>query len=240
MKTKRFCWILLLNLLVLTAGAEPYETVVLKNGSVLEGYISVQHPGKDIIFFAEKATVYIPVKQVKSVLEYDIEIETLSDPWKAWVGDNPLLVKTVRGSKFLQMTDIILVETPLYSNWNVVPRKVRILEKGEVIKYLDFTPNSYYLDWKDIQAIKRAPRATTDLTGLIDVVALRTGEKYEGQIIEQIPGERIRLLKNDGIVEVINAGQIAFQQKKKLNPNQSLFEQSPLLDVVCIKIPVSL
>ena len=77
---------------------------------------------------------------------------------------------------------------PLYSNWNVVPRKVRILEKGEVIKYLDFTPNSYYLDWKDIQAIKRAPRATTDLTGLIDVVALRTGEKYEGQIIEQIPG----------------------------------------------------
>lgn len=35
MKTKRFCWILLLNLLVLTAGAEPYETVVLKNGSVL-------------------------------------------------------------------------------------------------------------------------------------------------------------------------------------------------------------
>ena len=221
MKTKRFCWILLLNLLVLTAGAEPYETVVLKNGSVLEGYISVQHPGKDIIFFAEKATVYIPVKQVKSVLEYDIEIETLSDPWKAWVGDNPLLVKTVRGSKFLQMTDIILVETaendtvvldsavvretntPLYSNWNVVPRKVRILEKGEVIKYLDFTPNSYYLDWKDIQAIKRAPRATTDLTGLIDVVALRTGEKYEGQIIEQIPGERIRLLKNDGIVEVI-------------------------------------
>lgn len=73
------------------------------------------------------------------------------------------------------------------------------------------------------------------MTGLIDVVALRTGEKYEGQIIEQIPGERIRLLKNDGIVEVINAGQIAFQQKKKLNPNQSLFEQSPLLDVVCIK-----
>lgn len=65
MKTKKFCWILLLNLLVLTAGAEPYETVVLKNGSVLEGYISVQHPGKDIIFFAEKATVYIPVKQVK-------------------------------------------------------------------------------------------------------------------------------------------------------------------------------
>ena len=40
MKTKKFCWILLLNLLVLTAGAEPYETVVLKNGSVLEGYIS--------------------------------------------------------------------------------------------------------------------------------------------------------------------------------------------------------
>ena len=111
MKTKRFCWILLLNLLVLTAVAGPYETVVLKNGSVLEGYISVQHPGKDIIFFAEKATVYIPVKQVKSMLDYDIEIETLSDSWKAWAGDNPLLVKTVRNSKFLQMTDIILAET---------------------------------------------------------------------------------------------------------------------------------
>lgn len=54
MKTKRFCWILLLNLLVLTAGAEPYETVVLKNGSVLEGYISVQHPGKRYYLFCRK------------------------------------------------------------------------------------------------------------------------------------------------------------------------------------------
>lgn len=146
MKTKRFCWILLLNLLVLTAGAEPYETVVLKT-ALCSKVIFLFSIRERYYLFAEKATVYIPVKQVKSVLEYDIEIETLSDPWKAWVGDNPLLVKTVRGSKFLQMTDIILVETaendtvvldsavvretntPLYSNWNVVPRKVRILEK---------------------------------------------------------------------------------------------------------------
>ena len=104
--------------------------------------------------------------------------------WKRKVTENDTVV--------LDSAVVRETNTPLYSNWNVVPRKVRILEKGEVIKYLDFTPNSYYLDWKDIQAIKRAPRATTDLTGLIDVVALRTGEKYEGQIIEQIPGERIR------------------------------------------------
>lgn len=58
MKTKRICWILLLNLLVLTAVAGPYETVVLKNGSVLEGYISVQHPEK-ILSFLQKRQRFI-------------------------------------------------------------------------------------------------------------------------------------------------------------------------------------
>lgn len=83
--------------------------------------------------------------------------------------------------------------------------------------------------------IKRYERSALDLTGVIDVVELCSGNVLEGQIIEQLPGKQVRLLGNDGIVEVIDLKQIAVQKKKKLNPNQPLSEQSPLLEIVCTK-----
>lgn len=62
--------------------------------------------------------------------------------------------------------------------------------------------------------IKRYERSALDLTGVIDVVELCSGNVLEGQIIEQLPGKQVRLLGNDGIVEVIDLKQIAVQKKK--------------------------
>lgn len=265
MKNIKLCLCIILSLLCSgVIWGKPYEKVVLKNGSVLEGYMSVQRPGKDMVFMAEKATVYVPSNLVRSVVDHEFDLASLGTKWKEWAKANPLVIKMNNKKELLTLSDLVLkdkieidpdtttattdsamlaLKKPAKNkiNWNVVPRRVRILEKGAVIKYLDYSSNTYYLDWNEIEAIERDKRSKIDLNGLIDVVELRSGETMEGQIIEQTPGKQVRLLKDDGIVEVIDAKQIVLQKKEKLNPDQSLFEQTPLIETVqkqdgqCIK-----
>lgn len=238
--------------------AESYEKIVLKNGSEFEGYIAVQHPGKDVVFIAEKALVYIPSEFVRSIVNYDLELNSLSTEWQEWAKANQSLLKTVNKKDYLVLSDLMLQDKkemesdtivtqkdsveviPKISvqksfSRDIVPHKVRILEKGAVVKYLDFNSNSYNIDWNEIQTIKRNKRPQTDLTGLVDVIELRSGEKFQGQILEQIPGKQIRLQREDGIVEVIDFKQISLQKKVKLNPGQSLFEQSSLMDIILLE-----
>lgn len=229
---------------------KPYEKIVLKNGTELEGYISIQYPGKKVTFMSEKAMVYLTSSVVESISSYDSEWSALPSEWQHWADENPASVKTVGGKKYLTLSDIVMRTEPdqpdtlvakkdsvdPYRNIREVPpRGVKILEKGAVIKYLDFAKTFYDIPWEDILMIKRYERSALDLTGVIDVVELCSGNVLEGQIIEQLPGKQVRLLGNDGIVEVIDLKQIAVQKKKKLNPNQPLSEQSPLLEIVCTK-----
>jgi hypothetical protein len=53
--------------------------------------------------------------------------------------------------------------------------------------------------------------------------------------VEQVLGKQMRLLKEDGIVEVIDVNKIASIRKEPLDRNQKLTTQSPLLDVVYTK-----
>lgn len=251
--------------------AKSYEKVILKSGTILEGYISVQHPGKDLIFSSEKAIVCIPSNKIQTITNHEWNLSSLSKEWKQWADENQIAVKIVNGNRYLVLSDIELIdrlktkndtvavddstmsisdmnlsapdstlhasEKPTIDilNGDIIPQKVFIIEKGVVIKYLDFTPNLYTLKWSDVRMIERERRSNTELSGLIDVITLRSGEEYKGQVIGQIPGEQIRLLKNDGIIEVIDPMQIASQKKIALNPEQDLFEQAPLLDIVYTK-----
>ena len=67
---------------------KPYEKVILKNGTELEGYISVQYPGKKIVFSAEKAMVYLSSDKVHSIVEHECEVGSLSATWKNWAKQN--------------------------------------------------------------------------------------------------------------------------------------------------------
>lgn len=239
------CWAALLY-------ASPIEKVVLQDGSVLEGYMSVQRPGKDIVFMAQKATVYVPSDKVVSTVEHETEVEKLSDLWKQWLKDNPNAIEESDGKKYLTLSDIILEKADISKDsvavdnsrkiwangtvWNVTPRKVRIMEKGAVIKYIDFSSNTYYLSWKDIRSIIRSEREKTELSGVIDEIELRSGENISGQIVEQVPGKFIRLLKDDGMIEVISLDKIATQKKVKLNKTQRLIEQVPYIEILYTKL----
>lgn len=243
---RKICLGMILSLFCGIGLGKSYEKVILKNGTQLEGYISVQHPGKKIVFIAEKATVCIPFARVESIVDHDVEISSLSDGWQNWIKENPACVKEVNRKNYLVLSDIVLsandtlaVERDSFmtagNSRDISPHDVRILEKGSIITYLDFSKSLYHVTWDDILMIRRYERSSLDLTGIIDVVELNSGKVLEGQIIEQILGKQVRLKDNDGVVNVIDLKQITAQKKKKMNANQSLLEQSPLLEIVCTK-----
>lgn len=243
---RKICLGMILSLFCGISLGKSYEKVILKNGTQLEGYISVQHPGKKIVFIAEKATVCIPFARVESIVDHDVEISSLSDGWQNWIKENPASIKAENGKNYLVLSDLMLLDNDtlaverdsfmiVSNSRDMSPHNVRILEKGGIITYLDFSKTLYHVAWDDILMVRRYERSSLDLTGIVDVVELNSGKVLEGQIIEQILGKQVRLKGDDGIINVIDLKQIATQKKKKLNVNQSLLEQSPLLEIVCTK-----
>ena len=139
---------LLLWLVASTAMAQSkvYDKLILMDGSMVEGRITVQHPGKDLVFVQEEQETVYPME--------------------------------------------------------------------------------------DILAIERSQRSNDDLSGIDDVIETRGGKIYKGQIVEQLLGKSVYLREDHGVVQIIKNEEIACQKKEKLNQEQSLFEQTPFLDVV--------
>ncbi|WP_455622179.1 hypothetical protein [Parabacteroides sp.] len=224
--------------------AQTIESVELQDGSVLEGYISGQYPGKSITFSASQATIVIPSKSVSSIREHRIDLASLPLEWKQWMDthakrEKDLLLSDIflvdESVKLASDTDTVTVDRrPIVPDYlRVSPRKVKVLEKGEMIKYVDVMPQTYSLKWSDVKYVRRTRRSDLALSGLNEVIRLKeNGNEYTGEILEQILGKQIRLLKKDGVIEVINPAQIASIRKVKLNLDQEVFKQTPLLDHV--------
>lgn len=224
--------------------AQNIESVELNDGSVLEGYISEQYPGKSIAFSAFRATIVVPGKAISSLREHRMNYASLPTEWKQWMDEH------AKGEKDLLLSDILLVDetgglkmetdTVTVERQKVVPdylrlspRNVKVLEKGAMVKYLDLTPQTYPLKWSDVKYVRRSRRSSLALSGLNEVIRLKDGgNEYTGEIVEQVLGKQIRLLKKDGVIEVINSSQMASTCKEKMNPDQDVFEQSILLDHV--------
>lgn len=246
MKIAMTCVAYLLAGLVGRLQAQNIESVELNDGSVLEGYISEQYPGKSIVFSACRATIAVPGKAIASFREHRMNYASLPTEWKQWMDAH------AKGEKDMLLSDILLVAEPeglkaepdsgsaTLDRQKVVPdylrlspRKVKVLEKGAMVKYLDLTPQTYPLKWSDVKFVRRSRRSSLALSGLNEVIRLKEdGNEYTGEIVEQVLGKQIRLLKKDGVIEVINSNQMASTRKEKLNPDQEIFEQVPLLDHV--------
>jgi hypothetical protein len=242
--------------------AQNVETIELKDGSVLEGYISEQVPGKSIVFMANQSTVVQPASAVYSISYEKKSIDSLPAEWKKWVEEHP------QKNNFLELGNISLreAEAPVevlslpteladslaeYSDTTIVveqphvkssvihystPHWVKILEKGATIKYLDLSSQVYRLAWGDVKVLHRKPRKELALNGIVDVVKLKdANQEFSGEIVGQVLGKQMRLLKDDGIVEVIDVNKIASIRKEPLDKTQKLTSQSPLLDVVYTK-----
>ncbi len=209
-----------------TASAQDNLTVVLKDGTELTGYISRQRPGENFTFTTSKATVLLPSKDVKSIVDSDVKISSLPSEWKEWAEKNDAY-DGVGNTRTLLLSDIIT------NNGSI--NRVRVLEKGAKVRYLELSPNTYSLNWDTIEVVKADKRPKLMLSGVNRRYKLASGMEYEGQYVEEVPGQTMSLLRDNGVVEVFNTEEVMKDNRFKINPNQTLLEQSDLIDIVQLK-----
>lgn len=210
----------------LTASAQDNLTVVLKDGTELTGYISRQRPGEDFSFTTSKAIVFLPSKDVKSIVDSKVKITSLSPEWIEWAEKNDAYDGT-GNARTLMLSDIIT------NNGSI--NRVRVLEKGAKVRYLELSPNTYVLKWDTIEVVRADKRPALMLSGVNRRYKLSSGMEYEGQYVEEVPGQTMSLLRDNGVVEVFNTEEVMKDNRVKINPNQTLLEQSDLIDIVQLK-----
>lgn len=209
-----------------TASAQDNLTVVLKDGTELTGFISRQRPGENFTFSTSKAVVLLPSKEVKSIVDNEVKVASLTPEWKAWADENDAY-DGMGNNKTLLLSDIIT------KNGSI--NRVRVLEKGAKVSYLELSPNTYSLNWDTISVVRAEKRPKLFLSGINRRYKLASGMEYEGQYVEEVPGETMSLLRDNGVIEVFNTEEVMKDNRFKINPNQSLLEQSDLIDIVQMK-----
>ena len=209
------------------ANAQSVQTLVLNNGSEMEGYIAAQRPGVDFTFNSDRATIYLVPEEVKTITDRDILITELDDAWKTWAEDNDAYIG-IGDNRIFRLSDIEK------SDGSII-KGVRVLERGSRIKYVEITKSSYTLKWSNITLVKNAKRSRTQLSGIDRVYKLNDNREFIGQYVEEIPGKTVCLYNDNGFVEVITLDKVVKDSRVAINNNQTIFEKSEYLDVVIKK-----
>ena len=223
MKQKKlFCqliWCLCINAGVL---AQNIEQIHMKNGSVVEGYICEQIPGKSITIQSATATIVVGADSLQSTTERLVNINSLSSLWQDWAEDQLKL-----SGQSLKLTTLRFV--------NVEYKDVCIIEQGSLIKFVDFTPRKYVFLWNEIYKTVKAIRPCNQISGIEDVLVLNDGTKYVGQITEQYPGKNIKIQTKGENVITVKAAQVVQLESTPYSKKLSVMQQTPLLDRLYLK-----
>jgi len=161
------------------------ETITLKDGTIIKGYISKQdlREGKAEITYSE-LTTNVKVSDILNEVTLKKDYDDLSDAWKAWAVTHNKFVNE-GGRKTLRMTSMVI---PGHNKNDYV-----ILERGT--KYLKcFTISDGVIERQvsDIYCIQKAERNSTLLTDVDDIIKTDT-KSICGVILEQYPGIQIKI-----------------------------------------------
>lgn len=214
-----------LTLLALVTSANMFsqnlEQVYLKDGSVIEGFICEQIPGKNITVQGCKASMVVDADSLISSSESVIPVRELSTEWKSWLMEQNVT------------PDAIKLSTLKFPNTEY--KDVRILENGDVIKFLSLSSKQYLVDWNDMLKTVKVARPVGQFSGLNDVLIMKDGSKHVGQVSEQIPGKNVKInLSKDNAITV-NSAQIVEMQSVPASDQLFIIEQSPLLDRIYVE-----
>lgn len=248
---KKIVVLLLSVFVLLQAKAIVVQRVYLKNGSILNGYIQKQDKNDNITFRSESAVICVSGKNATTT-ERVYKISDLDKKWIEWAEKNDAF-NGVGDSRTLTLNEVIFNHSNSYDANDTVAvidgmgafenefkishpsvMKVRVLEKGLKIKYLELTPNTYNFSWDDIESVKADKREKTALSGIDRIYQLKNGQEVRGQYAGE-SYNTLSLYTNSGMVETFDIDNVTKYFYKPLNPNQDIIEQSELVDVVRTK-----
>lgn len=198
------------------------ETAILKDGSMLYGYMKSQTNEGKIVFATDRAEVTVPSNKANIFGGQAYSVKDLDPAWIEWAEQNDAFEG--EGDKRTLM---------LYSiSYNgITANKVRILERGFLTRFIQLTPDTYSLTWNDVKVIKSKKRAKTTLSGVERTYSPYQGQAYTGEFAERTDSTTSLFLKG-GEVRTFVTSQLSKYTFQGINPNQNIFQQSPLLDVI--------
>lgn len=209
-----------------TLMAQNIEQIYMKSGSVVEGYIAGQLPGKHITIQATKATIVVNSDSLKSREIEKIPLDSLSDEWREWAEAN---------SKYIEDGEVKKLELSTLKFKNSQYSNVFLLERGSIIKFLDLTPNQYKFVWGDMYRTVKSKRPDNLYSGLKEVLVLNDNTTVAGQIIEQFPGKDLKIETEEGEVLSFKFSQVKQIKTEKLTEKLDLWSQIQLLDKITVK-----
>lgn len=227
---KRIFYSILVVFITLNANvktsAQNVEQIYMKSGSVVEGYIAEQKPGKHITFQTTKATIVVNSDSLQNRIIERVPLETLSKEWRDWAEQNNKYTEN-DGKKQLELTTLEFK--------NSVFPKVFLLEKGSLIKFIDLAPNKYTFKWGDMYRTIKNKRPENLFSGLKEILVLTDNTKITGQIIEQFPGKDLKIATDKGEVLSFKFSQVKQIKTEKFNEKLDLWSQVQLLDKIEVK-----
>ena len=206
--------------------AQNVEQIYMKSGSVVEGYIAEQKPGKHITIQTTKATIVANSDSLINRVVEKISLESLSNEWKEWAEEN---------NKYVDNNGVRQIELSTLEFKNSKYSNVYLLEKGSIIKFLDLTPNQYKFVWGDMYRTVKSKRPDNLFSGLKEVLILKDNSKVVGQIIEQFPGKDLKIATDNGEVLSFKFSQVKQIKTEKLTEKLDLWSQIQLLDKITVK-----
>ena len=208
------------------AFAQNIEQIYMKNGSIINGYIAEQIPGKQITLQTEEATIVVNSDSLLNRITERIPSESLSQEWKEWAEQNDKYVKSTSG-KSLELTTLEFKNSTFH--------RVFLLEKGSLIKFLDLGRSQYTFAWGDMYRSVKNRRPENLFSGVKEIVVLDDGTEITGQIIEQFPGRNLKILTDDEEVLSFKFSQVQQIRTEKLSDKLDLWSQIQFLDQIQVK-----
>lgn len=220
---KRYIVMCLSAMFMVAVQAVKVQRVYLKDGSVLSGYIQKQNTDGKLVVMADEALISVSGKEATIVNEQAYNENSLDAKWIKWAEENDAF-KGVKGHRTLSLADV-----HFKNGKNAY--KVRIVERGVHIKYVDLVPTTHTIEWPQVSAIRGEKRSKDLLSGIDRIYQLKNGSLCEGQYAEETDSTLSLYLRTGGI-ETLSINDVVKYTFKPVNPNQDIFEQSELLDVV--------
>lgn len=206
--------------------AQNIEQIHMKSGSVVEGYIAEQKPGKHITVQTTKATIVVNSDSLQNQIIERIPFDALSTEWQEWAEQNNKYIAN-DGQKLLEFTTLKFR--------NVVYPKVYLLEKGSLIKFIDLTPNKYTFKWNDMYRTVKKKRPANLFSGLKEILVLSDDSQVEGQIIEQYPGKDLKIETDNGEILSFKSDDVKQIRTEKINEKLDLWAQIPMFDRIQVE-----
>ena len=202
---------------VCSLSAQNIDRIFAKDGSVYEGYISTQVPGKSIVVTAQSATLVVDAAVITD-LKYQVkEISSLSTNMVAWLSKN-------------RSGDVTAKVASLKVN-GVQYNDVLVLEQGSRYKIMVFASSKFELKWGNIV---KTTKIQKDASVIVDVVTLKNGKRFKGSITEQIIGVELKIKHDKNSVETVRLSDVLSIHSEVAN-NSDLWAKLPLLDKVELK-----